>query len=82
VQSDTELLLPTPKAIEYLSERWGIARSPVTWARWSSEHTGPAYRRLGRFRLYAMSDIDYWVRARLDPPIEQSKPQHGSQPAA
>jgi hypothetical protein len=59
-------LLSSTEALDYLADA-GIRRSPVTLGRWSAAGTGPAFRRLGRFRLYAVSDINDWIQAQLSP---------------
>jgi hypothetical protein len=66
MQTD-DRLLPTSEALAYLADVWGFKRSPITLSKWASAGTGPSFRKMGRFKYYALTDLDDWMRARLGP---------------
>lgn len=61
-------LLRRTEAARYLSEKWGIPRSPKTLAKHAVIGGGPAFRRAGRIPLYDLKDLDDWAREVLSPP--------------
>jgi hypothetical protein len=58
-------MLTTLDALAFLGERYGIRRSPRSWARYVAAGTAPVCHRLGRYRFYEPTELDAWVRSQL-----------------
>jgi hypothetical protein len=52
-------------AARYVRENHGIPCAAATLAKLASVGGGPAFRRAGRFPIYARDDLDAWARSRL-----------------
>ena len=52
-------------ASAYIQETYGIPCSPKTLAKYAVVGGGPAFRKAGRFPLYADPDLDAWARSKL-----------------
>lgn len=72
------LYLRRPDAAEYVRSKWGVPCSPKWLAKLAVTGGGPVFRKLGRFPLYAPSDLDDWVQARMSGPLRSTSdvPQH------
>ena len=68
-------LLTTSEAIEYTAAR-GLKRAPSTWAHWAQEGEPPYRKDASRFRLYAVSDLEDWIRSRVGPKSNGAKKGH------
>jgi hypothetical protein len=71
--ASVERLLRRSDAAKYVMETYGFPCSPKTLAKLacvSSE--GPPFRRAGRIPLYAVSDLDAWVRNKLGPLVRST----------
>jgi hypothetical protein len=55
------------EAAAYLQARCG-AYTVETLARMASEGGGPVLRRLGRFPVYTVADLDAWLASKLTAP--------------
>ena len=66
MQTD-DRLLSTSEALAYLADVWGFKRSPITLSRWASAGTGPAFRKIGRFKYFFRDDLDAFMKSRLSP---------------
>jgi hypothetical protein len=55
-------------AAHYVRTTWGMPCSPKWLAKLAVVGGGPIYRKAGRFPLYAASDLDVWVEARIGTP--------------
>ena len=53
------------EASEYLLHYFGIHAMPATLAKYASLGGGPAFRKAGRFPVYAEADLDAWAEERL-----------------
>ena len=55
------------EAANYLREVHGIPCSPATLAKYAchGHGPGPAFRKAGKFPLYARDDLDAWANQRL-----------------
>jgi hypothetical protein len=49
------------EASDYLFEKYGIKRKPVTLAKYATVGGGPVFRSAGRFPLYDPADLDFWA---------------------
>jgi hypothetical protein len=56
-------LLTTTEAMEYAADRGLSAAS--TWAHWAQDGEPPYRKDASRFRLYAVSDLEDWIRSRV-----------------
>jgi hypothetical protein len=82
MQTNDNPLMSRKDALAYLAQAYGYRRSPITASTWASQGIGPPLQKIGRYVFHRKNDLDAWIEERLNPPIEQSKPQHGSRPAA
>jgi hypothetical protein len=57
------------EAALYVTERWGIPRSPRTLAKLACIGGGPPFRRAGRFPLYEPPDLDDWAQSKISAPV-------------
>lgn len=55
------------EAAQYLQERAG-AYTVETLAKLACVGGGPVMRRLGRFPVYTIADLDAWLASKLSPP--------------
>jgi hypothetical protein len=53
------------EAARYLREKYGIPCAPATLAKYSVSGGGPAYRKAGKFPIYAIEDLNAWAEHRL-----------------
>ena len=65
-------LLPRKDAAAYLSEEWGISRTPKTLAKYATVGGGPAFRKDGKHALYAPSDLDAYAASTLSPLVSST----------
>ncbi|MGO9392170.1 hypothetical protein, partial [Rhodoblastus sp.] len=56
-------------ASRYLTEKWGISRSPRTLAKLACVGGGPEMTYLGRTPMYSPDSLDTWVRSLLGAPV-------------
>lgn len=49
------------EASDYLFNKFGIMRKPVTLAKYAVQGLGPKFRLAGRFPLYMPQDLDLWA---------------------
>jgi len=66
------------EASDYLLNRHGIDRKPVTLAKYATVGGGPAYRLAGRFPLYNPSDLDAWAESIMSP-VKRSTSDNGAE---
>ena len=52
-------------AARYLRETHGIPCAPATLAKYACIGGGPAFRKAGKFPIYARDDLDAWAESRL-----------------
>jgi hypothetical protein len=57
--------LRRPQASAYLLNEHGLSYKPGTLAKMASLGQGPKRHYDGRFPLYALTDLDAWVRSRV-----------------
>ena len=53
------------EAARYLRETHGIPCAPATLAKYACIGGGPAFRKAGKFPIYARDDLDTWAEHRL-----------------
>jgi hypothetical protein len=67
--TDATLSLPRylrrEEAARYIRETWGLPCAPKWLAKLAVEGGGPAFRKAGRFPMYAPSELDKWAEGRL-----------------
>jgi hypothetical protein len=51
-------------AAKYLKDKYGMG-SANTLAKTASVGGGPAFRKLGRFPVYSVEDLDAWARSKM-----------------
>lgn len=61
--------LSRAQASRYLSEKWGVSRSPRTLAKLACIGGGPEMTYLGRTPMYSPDSLDAWVRSLLSAPV-------------
>jgi hypothetical protein len=59
-------------AARYLRETYGIPCAPATLAKYAVVGGGPAYKRAGKFPIYARDDLDAWAKSRLGKPVHST----------
>ena len=59
-------------AARYLREVHGIPCAPATLAKLAVIGGGPAYRKFGKFPIYARDDLDSWAGERLSQRLTSS----------
>jgi len=59
------------KAAEYLQKNWGFG-AVDTLASLATRGGGPRFRKLGRFPVYTVSDLDDWAKSRLSRPVSST----------
>jgi hypothetical protein len=59
-------------AAKYIQEVHGQPCAPKTLAKLAVVGGGPAYRKAGKYPLYAPDDLDKWALARLSPKLFRS----------
>lgn len=52
-------------AAQYIREHHGIPCSLATLAKYACIGGGPAFRKAGKFPIYARDDLDAWAKQRL-----------------
>lgn len=52
-------------AAAYITEVFGLPCAPTTLAKLACGGGGPAFRKAGRFPLYAVADLNAWAEAKL-----------------
>ena len=62
-------LLRRADAAEYVRTRYGFPCSKQWLAKLATTGGGPAYRKAGKFPVYAVEDLDTWAQARLSAPM-------------
>jgi len=65
-------LIPRKDAATYLSEEWGITRSPKTLAKYATVGGGPAFRKDGKHALYSPVDLDAYATSVLSPLVSST----------
>ena len=60
------------EAARYLREAYGIPCAPATLAKLACIGGGPAYRKAGKFPIYAREDLDAWAKSRLSKPVRST----------
>lgn len=63
-----ETYLRREQAAAYLQSRYG-AYTTETLAKLACVGGGPRFRRLGRWPVYTIADLDAWVLGRLSEPV-------------
>ena len=53
------------EAARYIRENYGIPCVPSTLAKYACIGGGPAFRKAGKFPIYAKADIDFWANLRV-----------------
>jgi hypothetical protein len=53
------------EAARYIREVYGIPCVTATLAKYACVSGGPAFRKAGKFPIYARDDIDLWAQHRL-----------------
>jgi hypothetical protein len=53
------------EAARYLRETHGIPCAPTTLAKYACVGGGPAFRKAGKFPIYAREDLDAWAERRI-----------------
>ena len=59
-------------AAQYLREAHGIPCAPATLAKYACNGSGPAFRKAGKFPIYAQDDLDAWAKSRLSKPVRST----------
>jgi hypothetical protein len=72
-----QLMTPSPNmrrtdAARYIRETYAIPCAPATLAKYASVGGGPAYKRAGKFPIYARDDLDAWAKSRLSERISST----------
>jgi hypothetical protein len=70
IQRCSELVAPLvnmrrAEAARYLLEAHGIPCAPATLAKYACIGGGPAFRKAGKFPIYAKADLDSWAGLRV-----------------
>jgi hypothetical protein len=73
----SELVTPSrhyrrAEAARYLREAHGIPCAPATLAKYACIGGGPAFRKAGKFPIYARDDLDAWAKSRLSERISST----------
>jgi hypothetical protein len=66
-------------AAQYIREVHGQPCSHKTLSKYAVTGDGPAYRKAGRFPLYAPDDLDEWATAKLSAKVRSSSELRGLQ---
>jgi hypothetical protein len=65
MQSPSVLHMRRADAARYLRETHGIPCAPATLAKYACIGGGPAFRKAGKFPIYAKADLDSWADLRV-----------------
>jgi hypothetical protein len=60
------------EAARYIRETHGIPCAPATLAKYACIGGGPAFRKAGKFPIYARDDLDAWAESRLSKPVRST----------
>lgn len=60
------------EAADYLFTNHGISRTPATLAKLAVTGGGPAFRKAGRFPLYAVAALDNWAASIMTPEVSST----------
>jgi hypothetical protein len=60
------------EAAQYIREMHGIPCAPATLAKYACLGGGPAFRKAGKFPIYAREDLDAWAVSRLSKPVRST----------
>jgi hypothetical protein len=60
-------MLRRVEAAQYVRDTWGMPLSRQTLAKLATIGGGPPFRRVGRFPLYEVADLNAWALSRLGP---------------
>lgn len=60
------------EAVRYIREMHGIPCAPTTLAKYACVGGGPAFRKAGKFPIYAREDLDAWASGRLSKPVRST----------
>ena len=68
------------EAARYLREAHGIPCAPATLAKLACIGGGPAFRKAGKFPIYARDELDAWAKSRLSKPVRSTSEliKHGT----
>lgn len=56
------------EAAAYLRQRYGSG-TPATLAKLACVGGGPVFRKLGRYPVYTIEDLDSWAQSRMSEPV-------------
>jgi hypothetical protein len=59
-------------AARYIRETYGIPCVGPTLAKYACIGGGPAFRKAGKFPIYAREDLDHWASNRLSKPVRST----------
>lgn len=67
------------EAARYIRETYHLPLSYNTLAKFAVTGDGPAFRRFGRYPIYAEEDLDAWIAMRLSPAVFSTSEFLGSE---
>ena len=70
--SSTNPNLRRADAARYIREAHGIPCATATLAKYACIGGGPAFRKAGKFPIYARDDLDNWARSRFGEPVQST----------
>ena len=69
MEQNSQRLLSTEEACQYMDEHHGVQYVPKTLTNMASGGGGPKFQKIGRHRKYTKLWLDEFIASRLSPPV-------------